>query len=25
MASRGGLDCTVFRPPGSRAQMNLFG
>lgn len=25
MASRGGLDCTRFRPPGSRAQLNLFG
>jgi len=25
MASRGGLDCSLFRPPGSRAQMNLFG
>lgn len=25
MASRGGLDCTLFRPPGSRAQMTLFG
>ena len=24
MASRGGLDCTRFRPPGSRAQLNLF-
>lgn len=25
MASRGGLDCSLFRPPGSRAQMTLFG
>ncbi len=25
MASRGGLDCSLFRPPGSRAQLNLFG
>jgi DNA repair photolyase len=25
MASRGALDCTLFRPPGSGAQLKLFG
>jgi len=25
MAARGGLDCSLFKPPGSGAQMSLFG